>query len=51
MSEKFKAEVHATLFNNPRVLKVFLVNKCEDVLLNFLSKLSDHGKIDEVFAV
>ena len=36
VAEKFKAEIHAILFNNTRVLKVFLVNKCEDVLLNFL---------------
>lgn len=51
ISEKFKAEIHAKLFNNPWVLKVFLINRCEDVLLNFLSKISDNGKIDELFAV
>jgi len=51
ISVKFKAEIHAILFNNPWVFKVFMINKCEDVLLNFLHKISEHGKIDELFAV
>ena len=50
ISEKFKLEVHQYLFQNPRILKVFLQNKCEDVLLKFLQKISKDGKIDELFA-
>ena len=50
ISEKFKLETHQYLFKNSRILKMFLQNKCEDVLLKFFERLSKDGKIEEIFA-
>lgn len=37
IAENYQADVHSRLFNNPRLLKVFMDTRCEDILLNFLN--------------